>query len=47
MKDPALAARLAPFGMVQEYAPPDKVLAEIHEEHRVLEEVAKKAGLVK
>jgi tripartite-type tricarboxylate transporter receptor subunit TctC len=47
VKDPAIAARLAPFGMVQEYAPPDKVLAEIREEHRVLEELAKKAGLVK
>lgn len=47
VKDPAIAARLAPFGMVQDYAPPEKVLAEIREEHRVLEEVAKKAGLVK
>ena len=47
VKDPAIAARLAPLGVVQEYAPPEKVLAEIREEHRVLEEVAKKAGLVK
>jgi tripartite-type tricarboxylate transporter receptor subunit TctC len=47
VKDPAIAARLAPLGMVGEYAPPDKVLAEIHEEHRVLEDVARKAGLVK
>ena len=47
VKDPAIAARLAPLGVVQEYAPPEKVLAEIREEHRVLAEVAKKAGLVK
>jgi tripartite-type tricarboxylate transporter receptor subunit TctC len=47
VKDPAIAATLAPFGMVQDYTPPDKVLAEIREEHRVLEELAKKAGLVK
>jgi tripartite-type tricarboxylate transporter receptor subunit TctC len=47
VKDPAIAARLAPLGVVQEYAPPEKVLAEIREEHRVLEDVAKKAGLVK
>lgn len=47
VKDPAFAARLAPLGVVQEYAPPEKVLAEIREEHRVLEEVAKKAGLIK
>jgi tripartite-type tricarboxylate transporter receptor subunit TctC len=47
VKDPAIGARLAPLGMVGEYAPPDKVLAEIHDERRVLEDVAKKAGLVK
>ena len=47
VKDPAIAARLAPLGVVQEYAPPEKVLAEIREEHRVLEDVASKAGLVK
>ena len=47
VKDPAIAARLAPLGVFQEYAPPEKVLAEIREEYRVLEEVAKKAGLVK
>jgi tripartite-type tricarboxylate transporter receptor subunit TctC len=47
VKDPAIAATLAPFGMVQDYTPPDKVLAEIREEHRVLEELARKAGLVK
>jgi tripartite-type tricarboxylate transporter receptor subunit TctC len=47
VKDPSIAARLAPLGVFQEYAPPEKVLAEIREEHRVLEEVARKAGLVK
>ncbi|HMH49661.1 MAG TPA: tripartite tricarboxylate transporter substrate binding protein [Candidatus Acidoferrum sp.] len=47
VKDPAIAARLAPLGVIQEYAPPDKVLAEIREEYRVLEDVARKAGLVK
>jgi tripartite-type tricarboxylate transporter receptor subunit TctC len=47
VKDPAIAARLAPLGVVQDYAPPDKVIAEIREEHRVLEDVARKAGLVR
>lgn len=47
VKDPAVAATLAPFGMVQDYTPPEKILAEIREEHRLLEELAKKAGLVK
>jgi tripartite-type tricarboxylate transporter receptor subunit TctC len=47
VKDPAIAARLAPLGMIQEWAPPEKVSAEIREEHRVLDELARKAGLVK
>jgi tripartite-type tricarboxylate transporter receptor subunit TctC len=46
-KDPAIAAKLTPLGIVPEWAPPEKVFAEIREEHRVLEEIAKKAGLVK
>jgi tripartite-type tricarboxylate transporter receptor subunit TctC len=47
MKDPAVAAALAPFSLVQEYAPAEKIVAEIREEHRVLDDLAKKAGLVK
>ena len=47
VKDPAIGAKLAPLGVVQEYAPPDKVAADIREEHRALEEVARKAGLIK
>jgi hypothetical protein len=41
----AMAEKLAK--LLQEYAPPEKVLAEIREEHRVQDEVARKAGLVK
>src|SRR5882672_11461404 len=40
-KDPAIAAKLVSFGILQDYAPPEKLVAEIREEH------AKKAGLVK
>lgn len=47
VKDPAVAAKLAGLGMVQDYVPPEKLFAEIREEHRTVEEVAKKAGLVK
>ena len=47
VKDPAIAAKLAPLGMVQDYTAPEKIVAEIREEHRILEELAKKAGLVK
>jgi tripartite-type tricarboxylate transporter receptor subunit TctC len=47
VKDPAIGSKLAPLGIVQEYASPEKLLAEIREEHRTVEEIAKKAGLVK
>jgi tripartite-type tricarboxylate transporter receptor subunit TctC len=46
-KNPASAAKLAALGMVQDYAPAEKLLAEIREEHRIVEEIAKKAGLIK
>lgn len=47
VKDPAIAAGLLARGLVQEYAPPEKLLIEMREEHRTIEEVAKKAGIVK
>jgi tripartite-type tricarboxylate transporter receptor subunit TctC len=47
VKDPAIAAKLVGLGIVQDYAPPEKLLTEIREEHRMVEEIAKKAGLVK
>jgi tripartite-type tricarboxylate transporter receptor subunit TctC len=46
-KDPAVAAKLVSFGILQDYVPPEKVVTEIREEHRIVEELAKKAGLVK
>ena len=46
-KNPAIASKLAGLGMVQDYVPPEKLLAEIREEHRTVEEIAKKAGLIK
>src|SRR3989442_822034 len=46
-RDPAIAAKLVSFGILQDYAPPEKLVAEIREEHRTVEELAKKAGLVK
>ncbi len=46
-KDPAVVSRLAGLGMIADYEPPEKLLAEIREEHRVVEQIAKKAGLVK
>ncbi|MBM2805418.1 MAG: hypothetical protein HW419_3311 [Deltaproteobacteria bacterium] len=47
VKDPAVAARLGNLGMVADYEPPDKLIAEIREEHRTVEQIAKKAGLIK
>lgn len=47
VKDPVVASKLLALGMVQQYAPPEKLLAEIREEHRTVEQMAKRAGLVK
>ena len=46
-RDPAIAARLAALGMLQDYAPPEKLAEEIRDEHRAVEGIAKKAGLIK
>jgi len=35
------------LGMVQDYMAPEKLFAEIREEHRTVEEIAKKTGLTK
>jgi tripartite-type tricarboxylate transporter receptor subunit TctC len=47
VKDPAVVSKLAGLGMVQDYLPAEKLIAEIREEHRTVEEIAKKAGLAK
>jgi tripartite-type tricarboxylate transporter receptor subunit TctC len=47
VKNPAIGSKLAALGIVQDYLPPDKLFAEIREEHRTVEEIAKKAGLIK
>ena len=46
-KDPDIAARLAALGMLQDYAPPERLVEEIRDEHRTVEEIARRAGLVK
>jgi len=45
--EPAVVSKLAGLGMIQDYVPPEKLFTEIREEHRTVEEIAKKAGLVK
>ena len=47
VKDPTTVARLANLGMVADYETPEKLMAEIREEHKQVEQIAKKAGLVK
>jgi tripartite-type tricarboxylate transporter receptor subunit TctC len=47
VKEPGIVAKLAPLGMVQDYASPEKLVTEMREEHQTVEEIAKKAGLVK
>ena len=47
VKAPAIAARLAPFGILQSYGPPEQTTAEIREEFKRVSEMARKTGLVK
>ena len=47
VKAPAIAARLAPLGIVQSYADPAQMTAEIRDELKRVSEMAKKTGMVK
>ena len=47
VKDPGIAARLLTRGLVQEYASPEALLNEMRAEYRTIEDVARKAGMVK
>src|SRR5262245_5418636 len=47
IKSPAIGAKLKPLGMVLDYAPPEKLLDEIRDEHRRVSEIAAKSGLIK
>jgi tripartite-type tricarboxylate transporter receptor subunit TctC len=45
IKSPAIGAKLKPLGMVMDYSPPEKLLAEIREEHRRVSDIAAKSAL--
>lgn len=47
IKEPAVTSRLGNIGMVADYLPPEKLVQEIRDEYRIVEEIAKKAGLIK
>jgi tripartite-type tricarboxylate transporter receptor subunit TctC len=42
--DPAVAARLVSLGVIQDYQPPQKLVAEIRAEQKIVEEMVKRAG---
>ncbi len=47
VKSPAISTRLAGFGILQTYAPPEDTTAEIRAESQRAGEIARKAGLIK
>jgi len=47
IRSPEIAAKLKPLGILTDYSPPDALRAEIGDEHRRVENIAKASGLVK
>jgi tripartite-type tricarboxylate transporter receptor subunit TctC len=47
IRSTAIGAKLKPLGMLMDYSPPEKLLAEIREEHARVQGLARKAGLLK
>lgn len=47
IRAPEVNARLKPLGIVADYAPPEKMVAEMREEQRRVREIAQAAGLIK
>ncbi len=46
-RDPSFSARIASLGMVQDYETPEKLVERMKTEYQVIEQIAKKAGMVK
>jgi tripartite-type tricarboxylate transporter receptor subunit TctC len=47
IRSPDVAAHLQPLGIVADYAPPDKLVADMREESRRVRAIAERAGLIK
>jgi tripartite-type tricarboxylate transporter receptor subunit TctC len=47
VQDSTISSKLAQLGMVQEFEPPEKLLTRMHEEYKMVETIAKRAGMVK
>jgi len=45
--DSTISSKLAQLGMVQEFEPPEKLLTRMREEYKMVEAIAKRAGMVK
>jgi len=46
-KDPSVAGKLGNLGMVQDYEAPDKLTERMKAEYKLVEEIAKKTGMIK
>jgi len=46
-KDPSVASKLRNLGMVQTFEPPDQLLERMRAEYKIVEEIAKKSGMIK
>jgi len=47
IRSPEVAAHLKPLGIVADYAPPDKLVAEMRDESRRVRDIARAEGLLK
>ena len=47
VRDPDISAKLAKAGMYQEHLPPDKLVMKMQEEYKIVQEVAKRYGMMK
>jgi tripartite-type tricarboxylate transporter receptor subunit TctC len=47
IRSPDVEARLKPLGIVADYAPPEKLVAEMRQEQRRVRDIARSAGLIK
>lgn len=47
VQDSTISSKLAQLGMIQEFEPPEKLLTRMREEYKMVEAIAKRAGMVK
>lgn len=47
VNDPTISSKLAQMGMIQEFESPEILLKRMHEEYKMVEEIAKKSGMIR